>query len=416
MGGTTHSPYRSTKGRGQLIASDGPCRRYRGQYVNNYNDLVTNWLSRNGTYLVLIIGENGAGKSRLLAEVANRAKRSRHLALVCNTPFDRFPHRGPRVSKLLASRGKELPKYAIRKAIQTAQQNDSIRLRRIPRVLSHCGYRPTVGFRVKDFRFDADELRSKLRAREVERDLIERIVGACSVFGKVFDGHRIAWLDFIAHELDFTATRVLTELMEYERLLRQSGVLEEIEFFLQKDDTVFPLREASSGELSLITSMVFLATVVHRDSVILVDEPENSLHPKWQREYVELLMSIVEYEEPTVVIATHAPLVVSAASTEHKRHRIEVVRLGMSGEEMLGADVGNVEKLLVEAFDTVTPANHYLSESVVDLIDQLTESPQRLAQVLAKIDQYFKSSTDDRQREALNGAKQLAIRVANGSA
>lgn len=128
--------------------------------MKNYTDLVTNWLNQNGTYLVLVIGENGAGKSHLLAEVADRAKRSHHLALVCSTPFDRFPHLGPRVSKLLASRGKELPKYAIRKAIQTAQQSDSIRLRRIPRLLNHCRYQLTVGFRVKGFRFDADEMRS----------------------------------------------------------------------------------------------------------------------------------------------------------------------------------------------------------------------------------------------------------------
>ncbi|USV01044.1 AAA family ATPase [Serratia entomophila] len=72
------------------------------------------------------------------------------------------------------------------------------------------------------------------------------------------------------------------------------------------------LRLASSGEQCILLSLLGIATNICNNSLILIDEPEISLHPEWQEKYISLLMRIFErYNSCLFVIATHSPQVVS---------------------------------------------------------------------------------------------------------
>ncbi len=68
----------------------------------------------------------------------------------------------------------------------------------------------------------------------------------------------------------------------------------------------------SSGQWSWLSSFAGLAVEIDDASVILVDEPENSLHPTWQQSYVPTLIRIIEkYQRCHAIVATHAPLIAS---------------------------------------------------------------------------------------------------------
>ena len=69
---------------------------------------------------------------------------------------------------------------------------------------------------------------------------------------------------------------------------------------------------------------------------------------------------------------------------------------------------------MIDDFETVTPENHYLSELVVELLDDLSNNPQKLNVVLEKINQYTSFATDETQISALTAAAELAKQVANG--
>jgi ABC-type multidrug transport system ATPase subunit len=56
-----------------------------------------------------------------------------------------------------------------------------------------------------------------------------------------------------------------------------------------------------------------LSATVLDESLILIDEPENSLHPQWQRDYISLVREVIAHaRECHVIIATHSPLLVSS--------------------------------------------------------------------------------------------------------
>lgn len=74
--------------------------------------------------------------------------------------------------------------------------------------------------------------------------------------------------------------------------------------------------DLSSGQWHLLTSLLSLSMKVRSNSLILIDEPENSLHPTWQRDYIKLLFAALAGTIGShVVIATHSPLVAAGVPT-----------------------------------------------------------------------------------------------------
>lgn len=49
------------------------------------------------------------------------------------------------------------------------------------------------------------------------------------------------------------------------------------------------MKELSSGELSVLLSILKINSEIEENSVVLIDEPEVSLHPAWQKKSFLLL-------------------------------------------------------------------------------------------------------------------------------
>jgi len=72
------------------------------------------------------------------------------------------------------------------------------------------------------------------------------------------------------------------------------------------------LRRASSGEQCMMVMMLGIAGQINDYSLIFIDEPEISLHPKWQEEFMPLLIrTFSQYRSCQFFIATHSPQMVS---------------------------------------------------------------------------------------------------------
>ncbi|WP_326521211.1 AAA family ATPase [Xanthomonas sp. 3793] len=70
------------------------------------------------------------------------------------------------------------------------------------------------------------------------------------------------------------------------------------------------LDRMSSGERQLLILVTFLAFISRRNRVFIVDEPELSLHPRWQRSFVEVVLK-QSPKGTQVIMATHSPEIVS---------------------------------------------------------------------------------------------------------
>lgn len=359
----------------------------------------------------VIIGENGSGKSTLLSELAREITyQGRQVIAIANSIHDKFQSRSKYFHLLGYRSGKNVSQRTIKKALIKLHNKDPVVKKRIGQILNYVGYQNVIGFKINILKhispYEIEELTSldSQESYELSRiiELVHKIKGDMR--------NNFLWYMFdelstneLGHPLD------LIGLLYYEKLLKKLGVISTIEVFLMKDNAPISLLEASSGELSFITSLVFIATVIEGNSVILIDEPENSLHPRWQREYIAKLMDIFYLHQPTVVCATHSPIVVSGA--EVSEQSLSIFKSQNNQLEKLPQNSNNLEQLLWEMFGIATPENRYLSNLITNTLNELAENQIDLAQAQRLFNLLENEVYDPKQKDVLASVRKLADKI-----
>ena len=84
-----------------------------------------------------------------------------------------------------------------------------------------------------------------------------------------------------------------------------------------KDD--IKLDELSTGEQQLFIRALSLKMMDLKDCIILIDEPETSLHPNWQNHILRVYQNIAKAGDNQLIIATHSPQIISSTPNESLR-------------------------------------------------------------------------------------------------
>lgn len=75
------------------------------------------------------------------------------------------------------------------------------------------------------------------------------------------------------------------------------------------------VSEKSSGELCYLHMVTAISSEIKNNSIILIDEPELSLHPRWQSEFIPFIQKLFKkYKGCHFICATHSPHIVSSLS------------------------------------------------------------------------------------------------------
>ena len=138
-------------------------------------------------------------------------------------------------------------------------------------------------------------------------------------------------------------------------------------FFRNKKGEVFSIDELSTGEKTLLSKVLYLYLKEIKDSVILIDEPELSLHPKWQNQVLKLYENFAKEYNCQIIIATHSPHIIGSAKNEYIRiltinedNEIKVINdvqaygrdIKWILEEVMGAEYTR-EKIILDRFDEI---------------------------------------------------------------
>jgi predicted ATPase len=317
----------------------------------------------------------------------------------------------------------------VKRAVERSLGADDSSFHQISSIMEYCGYASRFGFRVeksKHYGSSIDDLQWLLERnrdgmsdgeawdRSFEED--EELQRALS-FLKRHDPRELLWIDASRSALEFSQAREFVAVLRCETLLRRLKVIGQLDVMLERGDrqrAVIEMRLASSGQLALISSLLFLITEAGRAPLILVDEPENSLHPSWQREYVDKLMTAMAYRDATLIVATHAPLVVTGALNDHPG-KISVFAIRDSHPTRLDIDASaspsSIEEILWEAFEVVTPANHFVSEEIVKAISRYESDEIAKDDVLELITTLEVRSFDKQQQQFFEAVRKLLDKV-----
>ena len=108
-------------------------------------------------------------------------------------------------------------------------------------------------------------------------------------------------------------TELFQEMLTSKGFANKSVEISPQHGFMFKSDKgdILKTHQLSSGEQNEIVMLYRLVYEVPDQSLLLIDEPENSLHVAWQKTIVDDMKEIASVKRLQIIIATHSPSIVS---------------------------------------------------------------------------------------------------------
>jgi len=135
----------------------------------------------------------------------------------------------------------------------------------------------------------------------------------------------------------------------------------------ESQSSITTFGELSSGEQQLLTLALKLTAYAGDSTVILVDEPELSLHVSWQRAIPAMLEIVGSRLGCSIVVATHSPVIVASAT--HRDDQCFVARRHAL-TELSPCQRRSVETALFDGFRTYTANNRQVHERCAVMVSQ----------------------------------------------
>lgn len=105
-------------------------------------------------------------------------------------------------------------------------------------------------------------------------------------------------------------TEILNERLSFKRIkISKEGGFSVYD--IDNENKYLSLTELSSGEKQEILLFFELIFDIPKNTLLLIDEPEISLHISWQKKFIDDLLRIIEKKNFKVIIATHSPQIIS---------------------------------------------------------------------------------------------------------
>ena len=137
------------------------------------------------------------------------------------------------------------------------------------------------------------------------------------------------------------------------------------------DGNSMDILDASSGEISIISGILGIAAGIQDNALVLIDEPEISLHPEWQDRYLKLLRDTFSaFRGCHFVIATHSPIILSDANSEDTK----ILNLShiLDGSVSMATSIAkSYDEIVATQFGVVDDDNLYIKQEVVKAVNAI---------------------------------------------
>ncbi|MFT4800692.1 MAG: putative ATP-dependent endonuclease of OLD family [Flavobacteriaceae bacterium] len=170
--------------------------------------------------------------------------------------------------------------------------------------------------------------------------------------------------------------------------LKDLDIIDILGIDITKDYLNISISEISSGEYHLLISMIGIFANLPDNSLILIDEPEISLHPNWQMRYITFLKKVFsKFNGCQFVLTTHSHFLVS--DLEPKSSHL----LGVKKENNIIKSMGiksdtygwSAEDVLYNIFDVPSTRNFYVAKEVGSILKEISKKEINRSQITNKI-------------------------------
>lgn len=179
--------------------------------------------------------------------------------------------------------------------------------------------------------------------------------------------------------------------------INNKGILN-LEFY--RDSIPVSFETCSSGEKHLLFAFIGILSQIEPESLILIDEPEISLHPEWQIKYMSNIKSVFErFNNCHFLLASHSHFFVSDLPPRNSSIVVFRRENKMFTSELLDCNPSSwsAENIIYNVFGLRTTRNYYFERDVQSLIDSLTEPNkdyEKTKHFIDKLKEYSLSGND----------------------
>lgn len=214
-----------------------------------------------------------------------------------------------------------------------------------------------------------------------DHELITQIVDFLNRLSKMFItyGSRGKFFSY-----DILNDKNIKEDFELIRQLNWLNLISSPSISIKKNESKgsYNLENSSSGESHFITSMIGLLATIKNNSIVLIDEPEISLHPNWQMKYfMHLKHTFKSFASCHFIIATHSHFIISNL----KPATSSVISLTRNSNNSLDANTieaetygWSIENILYTIFHVKTTRNYYLEQDLDELLSLVNEKKNQV--------------------------------------
>lgn len=218
---------------------------------------------------------------------------------------------------------------------------------------------------------------------KIKEEDSEKLIIAASFFKRVAergfdDGKRQLKYNLLEE------TQKVSEDREALKILASLDLLSYPSLTVYKDADNYEFDQSSSGESSLLCQLVSIMSDIEPNSLVLIDEPENSAHPNWQMSYMGWIKNIFEkYFNCHFVISTHShfiltdlePVTSDIVALEKKDGVISDVSEGVNTFSW------SVDDILYRVFGVRNTRNRAFEEDIMELYKMMSDGSDDLAKI-----------------------------------
>lgn len=219
-----------------------------------------------------------------------------------------------------------------------------------------------------------------------DRDFIQRVCEFVRIAGEVEYSEDKGIRFHFDLALEFVGSHFYTENVEIISFLEWLGYISKPKVELYKKE-VLDFNTASSGEQNIIFTLLGLLAKGDVNSLVLIDEPELSLHPSWQMRYVSIINKICSlFPGCHCLMATHSHFMVS--DLDPSNSSLIIVEKdkdsGVSRKCELvpySTYAWSAENILYKIFGLRTTRNHYFEMEVTELLQLVSNRSDKLSDI-----------------------------------
>ena len=136
----------------------------------------------------------------------------------------------------------------------------------------------------------------------------EEFAKALKIYFDDFDEKYQIYENFI-NQLELF-TDIINDKLNFKEIAfsRENGIFIKDTDFKGKEISLSQLSSGEKQEIILFYKLIFETPA---NTLLLIDEPEISLHIAWQKKFMDDLYKIIKFKKLNVVVATHSPQIIN---------------------------------------------------------------------------------------------------------